>query len=192
MVPELFGDEHRISDDHHKPFSLFTGDETMNEATTEAAPATETKVKEPKASKKSTKPGEPAPKAKKEKLERVVYPGLNPDAEGKPTVKLKEWPADFNPKVHKQLKRSHFETDIPLLEQRIKDHEEKIKKLREEIEIVQKGGGKAKGKLKKLKSTIERFAELRAEMEKEGHDVSDLVKMFQDALSGTASPEASA
>jgi len=156
----------------------------MSEAVAEKEP------KAKKSDKQSTKPGDPAPKAKKEKPEKIMHPLLAPNPEGKPTQKLKEWPADFDPKVHKQLKRSHFENEAPLLRRRAEEMRQKAAKLDEEAADCEKGGGNAKGKVKKLRSMMDRFAELRAELEKDGVKTEEFVEMFKAALAGQPVPEA--
>lgn len=145
------------------------------------------------ATQQSTKPGDPAPEAKKEKPERIYHPALDakPGEDGKlkPTVKLKDWPADFDPKIHKQLKRGHFENEAPLLRKRAEEYREKAAKLDVEASDCEKNGGKAKGKVKKLRSMMDRFAELRAELEAEGTDTSEFAKMFEDAFKNRVSAE---
>lgn len=159
----------------------------MSEAAVAEAP---TSQKGGKKDKQSTKPGDPAPKAKKEKVEKILYPALKPDAEGKPTEKLDGWPADFDPKVHKQLKRSHFKNEAPLLRRRAEEMRAKATKLDNEAADCEKGGGKASKSVKKLRSAIERFAELRAELEKDGVDTKEFEEMFKAAMAGKPAPEA--
>lgn len=162
----------------------------MSEAVAEA-PKTEAGTKEPKKGKDkgSTKPGDPAAAAKKVKVEKKLHPALEPNAEGKPTKKLKEWPADFDSKVHKQLKRSNFEDETPLLEQRIKAHEKSIDELKKEIADIKIGGGKSKAKVSKLRKMIDRFAEIKAEMANEltPEQMAEFETMFKNAMSGTPS-----
>ncbi len=166
----------------------------MSEATA-TAPTSHKEPKKPKNEKQSTKPGDPAPEAKKEKPPRVYHPALMPmpdekdEGKIKPTVKLKEWPADFDPKIHKQLKRGHFENEAPLLRKRAEEYRAKAAAFDVEAADCEKNGGKSKGKVKKLRSMMERFAELKAELESEGTDTSEFAKMFADAFAGKVSAE---
>jgi len=164
---------------------------TMSEATATAP----TSTKEPKKPKnqQSTKPGDPAPEAKKTKPERIYHPLLEakPGEDGnlKPTVKLKDWPADYDPKIHKQLKRGHFENEAPLLRKRAEEYREKAAKLDIEASDCEKNGGKAKGKVKTLRKMMDRFAEIRGELEAAGTDTSEFEKMFAAVLAGKVSAE---
>lgn len=118
-----------------------------------------------------TKPGSPAPAAKKEKPKRVAYPGLNPDAEGKTTTKLENWPTDFDSKTHKPLRRSDFTSEAPFLDKRADQLEAAAKRLRSEAEEARKLGNTAdRAKAKKLRSMIEKVEAIKAELLKQGLD----------------------
>lgn len=152
-------------------------------------------VAEPPKAKKhqSTKPGEPAPKAKREKIKKVDYPGLNVDAEGKVTTRLKDYPADHDPRVHKQLKRHHFENEAPLLERRADELQKRVDALREEAKTARLGGSSSsRGKLKKLKGMMSKFAEMKAELANEltPEQLSAFETMFQAAMKGEPVAEA--
>jgi hypothetical protein len=131
----------------------------------------------------STKPGDPAPKAKKEKVKKVPYPALNPDAEGKSTVKLKEWPADYSEKVHKRLTRNDFENEAPLLEHRADYLQGVVDKLRKEAEDCRTmGSTKTRKNAKKLRGVMEKFAELAADLQSDGVDIEGMKAALSEKL----------
>lgn len=122
----------------------------------------------------SAKPGARDPKAKKEKkqkVERVEYPV--------PEGKLERVPEDFDPKKHKPLKRKDFKDEAVFLEIRADQMEAAAKRLREEAKAVRAGGGKDKGKAKKLIAMQKRMAELQAQLTADGVDVEALMKSLE-------------
>ena len=152
---------------------------TQNVAVAQAAPA-------PAA--QSTKPGEPAPKAKKEKVKRILHPALKPNAEGKPTEKLDGFPADFDPKVHKPLRRVNFKNEAPLLLQQADKLEAKAKALRAEAEACQKlGSQEERAKAKKLRDMFLRMEEIKSQLAGEGVDVAALMNSITGATEGEKS-----
>jgi len=102
-------------------------------------------------------------KVRKERVKkhRVMYPGLVPDSEGKATVQLVEWPADFDPAVHVRLKRRNFTNEAPFLLKRAEAFEAKAKALREEAELIGKAGSKEEQKnVKRLGKLMKDFTSL--------------------------------
>lgn len=87
------------------------------------------------------------PKEKKPKVQRVTYPGLQPDAEGKATVKLTEWPKDHDPNVHEPLWRQHFEDERVWLRHKIAEREEALNAMKRELQLLDTTGGKEVAKL---------------------------------------------
>lgn len=124
----------------------------------------------------AAKPGDPAPKAKKEKVVRIPHPAIKADAQGKGTVKLEDFPADYDPKIHKQLRKADFVNEAPFLERRAAQLEKAAANLRAEAAQARTLGSTAdRQKAKKLKSMIDKVAELRKEFEAQGLDVDALV-----------------
>lgn len=120
----------------------------------------------------STKPGEPAPAAKKEKTKRVPYPGIKADDKGKGTVKLKDFPTDFDPKLHKQLTRKDFENDAPLLRKRAEELRVRASKLDKEAQDAETlGSASQRQAAKKLRGMVGRIGELTKDLEAQGIDV---------------------
>lgn len=120
------------------------------------------------------------PERKKQvRKKRIAYPGLIA-ADGAP-AKLKEFPADYDPKVHKPLRRVDFECESVHMLMRADELDRKSAKLRMDAAILQKGGKKVSGKAKKLQSLVARMAALRAELEADDFDV--------DAMLATLAPK---
>lgn len=90
----------------------------------------------------STKPGDPgSEKAKKEKVSKVRF--------AVPEEGLDAWPADFDPKKHKPLRRSDFKNELPYLEHRREKLQSQLTSVEEEIKLVKEtgsSGGRAKAK----------------------------------------------
>lgn len=127
----------------------------------------------------SARPGVQEPAAKKPekaKVVRVLHPALQPDGEGKATTKLKEIPADFNPKLHKPLTRKHFEDESIFLELKAREFDAKAANLRKQAEELKKiGTVKDRGAAKKLLSLQKRIDELTKDLAAKGVDV-DAIK----------------
>jgi len=131
---------------------------------------------------RSTKPGEVAPEAKKPKVERVTYPGLQPGADGKGTVKLKEYPTDHDPKLHKPLRKADFENEAPLMLHQAERLEKQAAKLRSEAAVVGKLGDTAsRQKAKKLASCMAQIKALTAQLRTQGVDVDAIIGGLNDA-----------
>jgi len=146
-------------------------------------------VKSPAAAKpaQSTKPGAPTGKPKKEKVERKAYPGIMAGADNKGTVKLKDWPADYDPKLHLPLRRNDFENEAVLLEKMADQMAERVVKLRAEAEICRKSGSATqRAKLKR----IARLKEMLAKLEAEGDDEAPAAGEAAPSTEGTAAPAA--
>jgi hypothetical protein len=133
-----------------------------------AAAAAPTKPNAPQAP--SAKPGVKEPKAKKEKkpkVERIDYPVGD--------EKLVAVPADYDPKKHKPLRRKDFKDEAVFVDMQADRAERAAKRLREEAVAIRAGGGKDKGKAKKLIAMQKRMAEMQAQLEADGVDVAALL-----------------
>jgi len=121
----------------------------------------------------------------KEKVVKIMYPGLKMNAEGNATVKLEEWPKDFDPKIHARLKRNNFTTEIPFLEKRAERLEHKAHQIRLEIDAIRAGGGKPDGgkKMKQMLKIADRFSSLMGELagELSPEQMEEFKKMFAAA-----------
>ena len=140
----------------------------------------------------STKPGEPVPAAKApEKPKRVPYPGLNADKDGKTTTRLKDFPADHDPKLHKPLTRKDFENEAPFLRKTAAELEARAKKLRAEAEDAEKlGSASQRAAAKKLRAMFDKLNDLRAELEKDGVDVGSIMGNLVQAQAAPEAPMA--
>jgi hypothetical protein len=136
--------------------------------------------KAPAAPTQSTKPGAEAPKPKKkrEKVIRAWHPALKPSAEdGKPTVKLEAVPADYNPKVHKPLKRVHFTNEAVLLDYAAERLEKKAKALRAEAhEARTTGGNGTRTVAKQMRKYMEKLAAMTEQLKAQGIDPNEFLK----------------
>ncbi len=122
--------------------------------------------------------GGPEAKAKKGKknknANRVPYPGLM-DGD-KPNKKLAVLPEDFDPKVHRPLKRANFDGDHLALKWQAKVLRDKATRLEEQAGRLEKLGNKGQAsKLKRLAAMRERMKELEAELKDEDLDVEALL-----------------
>jgi|SRR6185437_5873776 len=156
----------------------------------EAAPVTEAQAKNvaPETKTEETKaPKEKKKREPKEKVIKVMYPGLQMGPDGEATVKLKEWPTDYDPAVHLRLKRSNFENEIPFLEQRVVRLQKKIDEINKEITAIKAGGSPTEAKkIKKFTKMADKFGELFNELRTElsEEQLAEYMKMFQDAAAG--------
>lgn len=93
----------------------------------------------------------------------------------RPTAKLKEIPADYNPKIHKPLSRRDFDDESLALEWQAKGYEEKAKSLREQAtELRGMGGIKDRAEAKKLLALQKRMLEMTASLEARGVNVDKI------------------
>ena len=93
----------------------------------------------------------------------------------RPTAKLKEIPADYNPKLHKPLSRRDFDDESLALEWQAKGYEEKAKSLREQAtELRGMGGIKDRAEAKKLLALQKRMLEMTASLEARGVNVDKI------------------
>lgn len=125
------------------------------------------KAKAPKVEAPSAKPGTTDDAAKKVKKNRAQYPIPEGGLEGVP--------ADFDRKKFKPLKKKDFKNEADFLELRATNLEEAAKRLRDEAKAVRAGGGKDKGKAKRLVAMTKKMADLKASLEAEGIDVAALL-----------------
>lgn len=135
------------------------------------------KASRPATTKTSAKPGtKDASAGDTKKAVKVLHPALEPNDEGKPTKKLTEVPSDFDPKLHKPLKKGDFENEAVFMRMKADELEAKAKKLREDAEVVEKLGNKAdRAKAKKLRAMQEKMTDLRKQLEEQGIDVDELL-----------------
>jgi len=109
------------------------------------------------------------PKAKKGKVTKVDHPAL---ADGK----LETAPADFDPKVHKPLKKKDFKDEPAYLEFIAAGLDKKAAALREQATKIRTLGNTASSsKVKTLMKMQERMAELMATLKQQGIDVDTLL-----------------
>lgn len=137
----------------------------------------------PVAPKQSTAPNAPAanlPPAEKPALK--PYPGLQADDKGNATVKLKDWPADFDPKVHARLRKVDFENEAPFLEHLADEFERRAKKLRQEANDAKTLGSQAsRAAVKKLRGLQEQYSKLAEMLKAQGIDPSMVLNNVQSA-----------
>jgi len=136
----------------------------------------------PQESAKSAKPGSKGDESTApQKKGKVHHPLLKVDADGKPTEKLESVPDDFDPKVHKPLRKSDFASEASYLIMRAEDLEQKAKGYRDEAELIRKGGGKkAAAKAKRLQKMQERMDALKKELEESGIDTAELLSTLEE------------
>jgi hypothetical protein len=115
----------------------------------------------------STKPGEPAGKVKPPKVVRIPHPSIKAGPDGKGTVKLDEFPADWNPKIHIPMHLTDFSNEAVLYEKYVADLRARADKFAAKAEICRKTGSAAKRK--KLEK-IARLKDLMSKLEKEVDD----------------------
>lgn len=140
----------------------------------------------------TTTEGEAAPKKRGRKpregaaatVQRIFHPLLEAkektlESSGKkvmrPTKKIAEIPADYNPKLHKPLKRNDFEDESIWYELQAQKLEAKAKELREEgKQLKTLGGVKDRADAKKLLAMQKRMLELLTQMQSKGVKVDDI------------------
>lgn len=129
----------------------------------------------------SAKPGTEDQKGKKEKVQKIDHPSLIGEKDPKSGQHLRkriaEFPKDFDPKVHKPLKKSDFENESVWLLHKADELEAKAKDLREEAKMADKlGSAKQRAQAKQLVKMQKRAAELMASLKSAGIDVDKLME----------------
>lgn len=120
--------------------------------------------------------GEPTAKQKRVPIKRVCHPLLKPDADGKPTVKLDVWPADFSSVKHKALRPQDFTSEAVMLNQQADQYEAKAKKLRQEaVDCATLGGTEDRKKVKKVRDIISQLGELTKDLAGKNINVKDMI-----------------
>lgn len=108
---------------------------------------------------------------------------LKDGAEGKPLVnedgKYLAVPADYNPKIHKPLKRGDFQDETLWFELTADALEKKAKRLRAKAEELKKFGGKDRVKAKKLLAMQKRFLEFKKSLASSGLNVDEILASMQ-------------
>jgi hypothetical protein len=113
--------------------------------------------------------------SKKSKKDRIPFPALKVDAEGKATVKLKEYPKDFNAKIHKRLRPSDFENAAPLYKQRAAMMRKRAEVFDMRADEAMYEDGSPEALKLKLVRMLKRATEMKAQLEAEGIDISSLM-----------------
>lgn len=154
-------------------------------------PATATKSAAPKQNLKAAAPGTAdgagQKGGKKDKVKRVDYPGLT-DSEGN-AVKLTSIPEDYNPKIHKPLKKTNFADESVFLIARAERLEQMAVKLRKEAETVKNLGSTAQRQsARKLMKMQESMATLMANLSAQGVDVQALLAAVAPKPATTDTP----
>lgn len=157
----------------------------------------------------SAKPGTKDVKAAKpEKKQRVFYPGLEAgpvmedgkpklNKKGKPIIraskKLAAVPADFDIKLHKPLTRDSFEDESLYFELKAQYFDKKAAELRSQAADVKAlGSVKDRGAAKKLLTLQKRMAELTAELEGKGVDLTAIKAKIAEDLAKKAAQKTTA
>ena len=126
-----------------------------SETTTEATPEKKKRVQKPRPT-------------------RVAYPGLK-DADGK-AVKLSEVPADYDRKIHKDLKRGQFTDDAQFFGFMASRAQAKVDFFLRKAEEAKRVGNTAdRARAKKLLKMREQMAALRKQLEEQNVDVDALL-----------------
>lgn len=109
-------------------------------------------------------------KDKGEKVKRVKYPNVPEDG-------LDAWPADFDPKAHKPLRRQDFKDETVWLERKATQFENAAKRMREEAQqIAALGTTGERGKARKLLKVSKELDALKEALKAKGVDVESLLK----------------
>lgn len=125
---------------------------------------------------------------KPQKVVRIAYPGIKVGPDGKGTVKLKEWPSDFDPKQHVPLLRTDFENEAPWLIARAERFERAAKRMREEAELAVKFGNKEiRAQARKFKRVSEQMNKIAADLAAQGIDPTAFMKQLEESLAATKS-----
>jgi hypothetical protein len=127
----------------------------------------------------SAAPGTTAPvKEKKAKVKKIDHPSLITLVEGGDPIvnKLEKRPADFDPKVHNNLRAKNFVNESFFLEDQAAQLDLKAAALRAKAEKLRSLGSTASSaKAKTLIKMQERMAELLESLKKDGVDVDALM-----------------
>lgn len=123
---------------------------------------------------------------KKEKIVRTFHPLLKPEEKknektGKtrlePTARLKDIPADYDPKKHKPLQRRHFEDESLWWELRARHYDSLAVKCRQEAVTAKTTGSAAdRVKARRLAQMAKKLEELKSSLSGQGVDVEAIIK----------------
>ena len=114
-------------------------------------------------------------KARRPRKPKADWPGLTRDDAGD-VVRLKEAPADFNVRKHAPLTKRNFEDEAVFFDFKAGCLEQQAAGMRQQAEECRKLGNKEdRAKARKLKSWLEKAADLRAELMAGGIDVDSLL-----------------
>lgn len=118
-----------------------------------------------------------AAKSREKRAKRVPHPALKfgPDGNLKPEDRLKEYPADFDERVHLPLERKHFVNEAPWLLNRAEKAEKLAANLRRQAaDAVKFGNAADRAKARRLRQMADVMAKLEAELAAQGIDVAEL------------------
>jgi hypothetical protein len=119
--------------------------------------------------------------SKKTRKTRIAYPALKQDAAGKTTVKLKEWPADFDSKIHKRLRRADFENPAVLFRHRAEVFKARAKTMEMLAEEAEAGADTPEGKRLRALRQFAKLEQIKAQLIAEGVDVEGYLKQLAAA-----------
>jgi hypothetical protein len=125
----------------------------------------------------TTKPTKP-PKEKKVKVKKLDHPSLITHVEGGDSIvnKIEKRPADFDSKIHSNLKAKNFVNESFFLEDQAAQLEVKATELRAKAEKLRSLGSTASSaKAKTLIKMQERMAELMKSLQADGVDIEALM-----------------
>ena len=95
-----------------------------------------------------------------------------------PKDKLKEVPANYDPKVHAPLKRGDFENEALFFDMKADEYDRKATRCRVEAGTYRKLGSKEdRAKAKRLLKMRERYSELEAQLRGQGVDVDAILSI---------------
>lgn len=108
-------------------------------------------------------------KEKGEKVKREKFPGIPEDG-------LTDWPADFDPKKHKPLRRQDFKDEAVWLDHKATQFEKAAVRMRDEAKTLRSLGTTAeRGKAKKLLKITKELEDLKKTLAAKGVDVAALL-----------------
>lgn len=108
-------------------------------------------------------------KDKGEKVKRVKYPNVPEDG-------LDTWPADFDPKVNKPLRRQDFKDETVWLERKAEQFEKAAARMRDEAKTIKSLGTTGeRGKARKLLKISKELESLKEVLKAKGVDVEALL-----------------
>lgn len=124
---------------------------------------------------------------KRPPIRRATHPSLKPDAAGKPTVKLTEFPADWSYVYHKALRAEDFVDEIVYYNAMAKYHDDKAAEYRAQAtETAKIGNAEDRVKAKKLVKLATNAEKMMAELAAQGIDVTAIMS----SLLGKLQPKA--